>query len=112
MKRDYFLYLEDILEAIRKIEKYIGHFSFNAFSDDEKTVDAVIRNFEIIGEASKKIPEETKKKYNDIPWQEMSGLRNILIHEYFGVDKAVIYKTVKDYLPELKNKIKKIIANY
>ncbi len=70
MNRDYKLFLEDILDSIKKIDKYITNLSLEGFINDEKTVDAVIRNFEIIGEASKNIPDEIQEKYNDIPWQE------------------------------------------
>ncbi|MCD4796651.1 MAG: DUF86 domain-containing protein [Candidatus Cloacimonetes bacterium] len=109
MNRDYKLFLEDILDSIKKIKKYVTNLSLEDFTNDEKTVDAVIRNFEIIGEASKNIPDEIQKKYNDIPWREMNGMRNILIHDYFGVDYNVIYKTVKEFLPDLKKKIQEIL---
>ena len=109
MNRDYKLFLEDILDSIKKIKKYVTNLSLEDFTNDEKTVDAVIRNFEIIGEASKNIPDEIQKKYNDIPWREMNGMQNILIHDYFGVDYNVIYKTVKEFLPDLKKKIQEIL---
>jgi len=101
-KRDYKLYLKDILDAIVKIEKYTGTLSFEEFSNDELVVDGVVRNFEIIGEASKNIPSKVKSHYPDIPWKEMAGMRDKMIHEYFGVDLEIVWKTVKIRLPQLK----------
>lgn len=112
MKRDYNLYLEDILNCIDKIEKYTKDKTFEDFCSDEKTIDAVIRNLEIIGEASKKIPKSIKSKNPEIPWDLMEGMRNILIHEYFGVKLDIIWKTIKEKLPQLKVKIKDLINNY
>jgi uncharacterized protein with HEPN domain len=108
MKRDYRLYIDDILEAVEKIEKYTEKLTFDGFAQDGKTIDAVIRNFEIIGEAGKEIPEEIKAKYSDIPWKEMAGMRDKLIHAYFGVNLEVVWQTVKHRLPELKKNIQKI----
>ncbi len=107
-KRDYILYLDDIIEATRKIEKYTKELTFNEFAEDSKVVDAVIRNFEIIGEASKNISTEIKKKYSNIPWKIMSGMRDKLIHEYFGVNKKVLWKTIKEDLPGVKPLITKV----
>jgi len=86
MKRDYRLYINDILEAIEKIKKYTKGLSFEKFSQNEMTIDAVVRNFGIIGEAVKHIPLKIKKKYPNVPWREMAGMRDKLIHEYFGVN--------------------------
>jgi len=108
MKRDYRLYIDDILEAVEKIEKYVEKLTFDDFAQDGKTIDAVIRNFEIIGEAGKEIPEEIKAKYPDIPWREMAGMRDKLIHAYFGVNLEVVWQTIMHRLPELKKKIEKI----
>ena len=105
MIRDYRLFLDDILDSIDKIEKYISDLTLEDFINDDKTADAIIRNFEIIGEAARNIPDEIKEKHINIPWREMRGMRNILIHEYFGIDYSVIYKTAKDFLPGLKKQI-------
>ncbi len=76
---------------------------------DQKTIDAVIRNFEIIGEAATNVPEDIQAKNSEIPWYQLKGMRNILIHEYFGVDNAVLWETVKDDLPPLRLKIKRLL---
>ena len=88
MRRDYKVYLEDILEAISKIRKYTAGFSQDDFFKDEKTIDAVIRNLEIVGEAVKKVPEDICGQYPDVEWKKIGGLRDILIHEYFEIDEG------------------------
>ncbi len=108
--RDYRLYLHDIKEAIEKIETFTKGFTFEEFAEDDKTVDAVIRNLEILGEAAKHIPKRLKEKHPDVDWKAMAGMRNILAHEYFGVRMGIIWKTIKERLPELKQKIEEILA--
>lgn len=103
------MYLEDIQQAMNRIAEYIDGFTFISFKRDYKTVDAVIRNFEIIGEASKKLPKEIKKKYSEVPWTEMYLLRNKVSHEYFGVDYEIIWDVASNYLPENKLQIDKIL---
>ncbi|KAF0133597.1 MAG: hypothetical protein FD145_1213 [Candidatus Saganbacteria bacterium] len=109
MKRDYRVYLDDIIGAIEKIEKYINGLTFDEFSRDEKTIDSVIRNFEIIGEAAKNVPEEIRQEYPKIPWKEMAGMRDKLIHEYFGVKIEVVWETIKKRLPNVKALSKKAL---
>jgi len=107
--RTYLLYLEDIQIAMNRIAEYIDGFSFIKFKRDYKTVDAVIRNFEIIGEASKNLPKEIKDKYHEIPWAEMYLLRNKISHEYFGIDYEIIWDIALNYLPENKIQIDQIV---
>ena len=109
--RTYRMYLEDILQSINRIMEYIDNYSFIEFKQDYKTVDAVIRNFEIIGEASKNLPNNIKDKYPEVPWTEMYLLRNKVTHEYFGVDYEIIWDLAKNYLPENKSQIENIIKS-
>ena len=107
--RPYRIYLDDLLNAMTRIAEYIEGYSFAEFKKDYKTVDAVIRNFEVIGEASKNIPAEVRAKYSEVPWSEMYLLRNKVSHEYFGVDYEIIWDVASNYLPENKAQIIRII---
>lgn len=108
-KRELELYLQDILDSIGKIEKYARGLSYVEFSKDEKTIDAVVRNFEVIGEAARHVPKEIVNKYPDIPWGKMSGMRNKVLHEYFGVDLEILWQTIQEDLPGLKEQIKSLL---
>ena len=103
------MYLEDLLLAINRIAEYIEGMSFAVFKKDYKTVDAVIRNFEIIGEAAKNLPSEVKEKYTEVPWAEMYLLRNKVSHEYFGIDYEIIWDVASYYLPDNKKQIENIL---
>lgn len=109
MEKDYKAYLRHILDSIMLIENYTRNLSFEEFEKDRKTIDAVIRNFEIIGEASSKLPKEFTEKYPEIPWKSIIGLRNVLIHDYFGVDVVAVWENIRQKLPELEQQIKSII---
>jgi len=106
MKRTYEMFFEDIYTSLEKIKKYISGMSFSEFIHDDKTIDAVIRNLEILGEASKNIPENLRQEHSNIPWKRMIGLRNIIAHEYFGIDYQILWQIVKKDLPKLEPLIK------
>ena len=109
MRRRYALYLEDILESVKNIMSYVGSISYDDFIKDRMRVDAVVRNLEIIGEASNKIPQEIKDKYPSVEWQKMSDFRNVLAHEYFGIKYKIMWDIIKNKLPELEKQIQSII---
>ena len=100
--RDWRLRVEDILGAIANIENYIAGLSVEEFRADQKTVDAVVRNLEVIGEATRHLIANQEGLPTDISWSDIAGMRNILIHEYFGVDLAIIWQTVTKDLPALQ----------
>ena len=100
--------VEDISEATRRLEIYSQDMDYGAFLEDIKTQDAVIRNFEIIGEAAKNITDDFKKKHQNIPWKDLAGIRDKLIHHYFGVNLEVVWYILKDDLPLLKDEIRRI----
>ena len=89
MPRDYKVYLDDILEASARIRNYTSGLTLEGFKNDTKTLDAVVRNLEVIGEATKKVPDDVRSRYPDVEWKKIAGLRDILIHEYFGIDEPV-----------------------
>ncbi len=107
--RLYVDYLCDIAENARKASQFTAGMTGDDFLQDEKTVFAVIRALEIVGEATKKIPSEIKEKYSDIPWREMAGMRDKLVHDYFGVNLVVIWKTVTEDLPKLMPLVQQVI---
>jgi uncharacterized protein with HEPN domain len=107
--RTYIMYLEDILLTMNRIAEYLEGFDFQTLKREYKTVDAVVRNFEILGEASKSLPSHLKEKYPEVPWNEMYLLRNKVTHEYFGVDYEIIWDVALNYLPGNKIQIFEIL---
>lgn len=110
-EREYILYLEDMLESIYFIAEYIENLNFDSFKRNRKTADAVVRNLEIIGEAAKNIPQTIKEENIEMPWRQMYGLRNLIIHKYFGLDYEIIWDIVYIKLPKNKLKLEDITSN-
>ena len=108
-KRQDFELLSDMKEAINRISIYLGDLNYEKFFKDVKTQDAVIRNLEIIGEAAKNLSEGLKKGHHDIPWKELAGLRDRLIHQYSGVNFEIVWIIVRQELPELLEKVEDIL---
>lgn len=109
MKREYRLFLKDIVESCKFIEAFVKDMDFDQFLKDEKTLSAVIRKLEVIGEAAKNIPDSIRKKYPNIQWKQMTGMRDRLIHGYFGISIRLIWGTVKNDIPPLIPAISQII---
>ena len=107
--RDWKMRIADILDSIARIQNYTTGITFDTFQADPKTVDAVVRNFEIIGEAATSIPDEIQARYPDIAWLEMSGMRNIMIHEYFGVSLPIIWHTIQHDLAPLAENLRRLL---
>jgi uncharacterized protein with HEPN domain len=102
VKRDYIDYMTDILDSATEITEFVEGMDFDAFISDKKTKNAVIRSLEVIGEAAAKIPDDIRERYHKIPWKYMTGLRNKLIHEYFGVDFEIVWEVSINEVPPLK----------
>ncbi|MHA1699264.1 MAG: HepT-like ribonuclease domain-containing protein, partial [Promethearchaeota archaeon] len=102
-------YLLDILSSIQEIRAFTKGMDFEGFEKDRKTVNAVIRSLEVMGEAVKKIPPEIKDKYPEIPWKYIAGMRDKLIHEYHGVDLEIVWEVIEREIPPIKPKFKKIL---
>lgn len=96
-------YLRDILTSIVEIEEFLHGMTYETFARDKRTVNAVIRSLEVLGEATKHIPASFRKKYPDIPWSRMAGMRDVLIHDYMGVDLMPVWKVAQERLPEIKS---------
>jgi uncharacterized protein with HEPN domain len=102
-------YVQDIYDAMEAAEEFVSNWTFEEFTGDRKTQFAVIRALEIIGEATKNIPYETREKYPSVPWKDLAGIRDKLIHSYFGVNLEVVWLSVKEGIPEAKQNIKCIL---
>ena len=110
MKRDYRLFLQDIVDAIRSIDAFIQGMDFEDFINDDKTSSAVVRKLEIIGEATKNIPADIRNQHKHIPWSEMARMRDKMIHFYFGLDHEIVWKVIKHRLPDILIQIEKMLS--
>lgn len=108
MNRDYSDYINDLVTSIKDISTFIESMTYNVFIEDKKTVNAVIRSLEIIGEAAKSIPDDIKNKYINIPWKEMAGMRDKLIHQYFGVDLSIVWNVITEEIPSIEPELEKL----
>lgn len=107
-KRDAGLLIEDIEGAMARIERYVADTDRESFLKDEKTIDAVVRNLEIIGEAVRRLPPEFTEKHSFVPWSQIAGLRNRIVHDYFGLDLEIIWQVLQVSLPEFQDQLDRI----
>lgn len=105
LKRDDFVYVCHIIEAIESIQSFVKNISYNEFKDNDMMLSAVIRKFEIVGEATNNISENIRKKYTEIEWRDLKDFRNHLIHQYFGVDIETVWNTINENIEPLKEKL-------
>jgi uncharacterized protein with HEPN domain len=110
MSRDFRLYLDDIQVSAEKVLRYTRGLGFAQFVSDDKTFDAVVRNLEIIGEAAKNIPQDIRDRYPDVEWRRIAGLRDVVIHEYFGIDDRILWDVVCNHVPRLLDQVRRILA--
>ncbi len=107
--RNYRLYIKDIVVAMESIEEFIAGMDLASFRADDKTASAVMRKLEIIGEAVKQVPDEVRQRYSHVPWKEMAGMRDKLIHFYFGVDYSLVWRAITERVPEVKEELQAIL---
>jgi uncharacterized protein with HEPN domain len=106
--REWIFRLDDILNALERVEEYTKGLDFKKFEADQRTIDAVIRNLEVVGEAARHIPEVITVDYPSVPWRSLRDMRNILIHEYFGIHTEIIWETICQDLPDLRDQLQQI----
>ena len=111
MKRNWGVYIKDILQAVNNAREFTKGMTFNQFKKDQKTISAVTRELEIIGEATKRVPSSIRKKYSTVPWRDMAGMRDKLIHFYFGVDLEIVWKTVNERIVKLEPLLKEVLRD-
>ena len=111
MKRNVALYVRDILQNMQDAEEFIQGLSYDQFTADKKTFNAVLRSIEIVGEAAKHVPESVRSKYPAIPWKEMAGMRDKVVHFYFGVNREAIWLVVKERIPSLRPLIERVLRD-
>jgi uncharacterized protein with HEPN domain len=108
--RDPSVYLEDIVTAAERIASYVEGYTRESFGKDPKTIDAVVRNLEIIGEAAKQLPADLRRQAPDVEWTKIAGLRDILIHAYFGIDLDIVWDVVQNKVPDLARKVRGLLG--
>ena len=109
MKRQYNLFIKDMLECIERIEEFTGNMDFKEFLEDDKTKSAVVRKLEIIGEAAKNIPASIRQKNKELPWSDMAKMRDKISHFYFGIDYEIVWEVIRKRIPEIKPIIQGIL---
>ena len=109
--RDWRFRVRDILDAVRAIERYTEGMTFEEFAADARTIDAVVRNLMTIGESTRWIPEPIKDAHREVPWRTLRGVRNVVVHEYFGVDSEILWESVRSDLPPLAPKLEAILQD-
>ena len=110
-KRDTLLLLDDMVQAAQKIKRYTSGLDYDSFISDEKTLDAVVRNFEVIGKAANRIDSDFREKNPEIEWKRIRGFRNRIVHEYFGIDYEIVWDIIEKYLDEIIDWVETIIEN-
>ena len=111
MTRKWRDYIGDILASIQEVEDFTQGMQYDSFAGDRKTVNAVVRSLEVMGEAAKRVPDDVRQRYPDVPWKRMTGMRDKLIHEYSGVDLEIVWGVVKTELPPVKPLIEQILRD-
>ena len=109
-RRDWRVRIEDILAAVERVQRYTAGMDLASFLADEKTVDAVSFCFGVIGEAARHVPEDVVAANTDLPWPEMRAMRNVVVHEYFGVTHETLWKTAREDLPALVERLRRVLA--
>ena len=112
MSNEFLDYVEDILDAMDKAEILIAEISFDEFESDFRTNFAVVRTLEIVGEATKRLPEFIREQYNDVPWKDMAGMRDRIVHGYDMIDLRIVWDTVRERIPAIKPIIQQILLDY
>jgi uncharacterized protein with HEPN domain len=110
MSRDYRLFPDDMQTSVEKVLRYAQDIDLAHLADDEKTFDAIVRNLEIIGEAAKHIPPDVRARYPEVAWRSIAGLRDVVVHEYFGIDEDILRDIIENQVPRLFEQVRRVLA--